>query len=329
MEQVLLVICVAISLTSLIFMFWIYKKNVQNASQNDQLHIDDVQLQQNTLQTQQAFAQVHANLDHLTKRLDHLVTVETTNSSEQKVLTQDIQKQVSDMSRIMTNNKKRGNWGEFQLQTLLELYAGTSHKIYEPQYKLSNNTFVDIALHMPGTSRIIGIDSKFPAGSYDNLCQAQAHTPLYAQARSQFIKDVRKHIDAIATKYILPPQTTEYALMFIPSEAIYAEICEMEEELFAYALARRVLVCSPATLVGIISTLMGAQHDWERTKNLDEIVKRMHSIADDAKRLNDRAQTIAQRFQQFSKAVDDVEISSRKIATQIDRLVQGYVSDEK
>ena len=134
----------------------------------------------------------------------------------------------------MTNTKRRGNWGEYQLDYLLGTYLGENDSIYSTQYTLPNGKIADVALHLPGTKQVLCIDSKFPMENFMRMDDDPESRDYYLRL---FMQNIKKHIDDISNKYI-NAYTAPQALMFIPSEAIYQFVCGNCDSLFSYALQK-------------------------------------------------------------------------------------------
>lgn len=164
---------------------------------------------------------------------------------------------------IMTNTKKRGTFGEYQLYHILSLYCGDNQHIYEEQYHLSNGKIGDAALHLPGNTKVLIIDSKFPMENYLKIVD----NPKDISYHNEFKKNVKKHIDDISNKYITE-ETLEEAVMFIPSEAIYLYLCDECADLYDYAHNKKVLMTSPSTLMGVVFTLINITKDFNRSENI-------------------------------------------------------------
>ena len=233
-----------------------------------------------------------------------------------------IRTNIEQMNAVMVNKKARGSWGEYQLESLLALYGGQSTRVWEAQYTLSTGVRADAALHLPSSDRVLCIDSKFPLEGYQHIVAAQANGDAQAlsQARAKLASHVKAHIGAIATKYVVRDETADVAVMFIPSEAVYYEICSSMPDLVEGAIASRVLIVSPTTLVGVVLTLVGALADVERARNIDKIVHRITLLEDNARRLQERIAQCDKSFTAASDKLHQVRISADKIVGDIERL---------
>lgn len=233
-----------------------------------------------------------------------------------------IRTNIEQMNAVMVNKKARGSWGEYQLESLLALYGGNSKRVWEAQYTLSTGVRADAVLHLPSSNRVLCVDSKFPLEAYQRIVAAQTASDAAAvlRARAQLASHVKTHIASIANKYVVRDETADVAVMFIPSEAVYYEICSSMPELVEGAVASHVLIASPTTLVGVVLTLVGALADVERVRNIDKIVHRITLLEDNARRLQERIAQCDKSFTAASDKLHQVRISADKIAGDIERL---------
>ena len=230
------------------------------------------------------------------------------------------------MNDVMVNKKSRGNWGEYQLNNLLSIYAGTSQEIYEIQYTLKNSYIGDVALHLPDTEKVLIIDSKFPAENYQNLLKENISELELEKYQSLFKQNIKKHINDISKKYITD-ETIESAVMFIPSEAIYYYVCSECSELVDYAHSKHVLITSPTTLLGVVFTLVNLTKDVKRRKNIKKLEKDIVGMFEDANRLVTRIDTLNKSINKLIASTKDVQTSAEKICGKIVKIHDGYTED--
>lgn len=228
-----------------------------------------------------------------------------------------------DINVIMTNTKKRGTFGEYQLYHILSLYCGDNQHIYEEQYHLNNGKIGDAALHLPGNTKVLIIDSKFPMENYLKIVD----NPKDVSYQNEFKKNVKKHIDDISKKYITE-ETLEEAVMFIPSEAIYLYLCDECADLYDYAHNKKVLMTSPSTLMGVVFTLINITKDFNRSENIKEIEKRIIKLKDDTDRLDDRYGKVMKNLSTLEKSLKELEISKDKISKTINQAYDGAIEEE-
>lgn len=228
-----------------------------------------------------------------------------------------VQNNIQSINQVMTNTKARGNWGEYQLDMLLEIYAGKNPNVYSTQYTLANGRIADAVLHMPGTNKVLCIDSKFPMENYLRLTNEYNDSTYRA-----FKTNMKKHIDDIATKYI-NIETLEQAILFIPSEAIYQFVCSKCEDSLNYALSKHVLITSPTTLVGVVYTLIASTKDFYRAKNIKEIEKNILLLQEDMDRLVQRSEKAEKTLEGLIDQFRQVSVSAHKLSSRLHKMSDG------
>lgn len=322
-EQVLTVLMIIIIIILIVIIVLLTRNNNNNQEENIKEEIQN--LSQNLLLFNNKEQESSARLEERTRLIVQALNILNTSSSTTKKQLENVYSKVEDMNNIMVNKKTRGNWGEYQLNHLLSIYAGESKEIYEIQYLLKNGYMGDVALHMPDSDKVLIIDSKFPAESYQKLCEDlnERDIRLY---HNQFKQDIKKHINDISSKYI-SEETVEIAVMFIPSEAIYFYLCSECGEMIDFAHKKHVLITSPTTLLGVVFTLINITKDIKRTKNIKALEKDIISMYEDALRLQQRIEVLENAIERLQKPLKEVSTSSQKIVNRISKIHDGY-SDE-
>jgi DNA recombination protein RmuC len=234
------------------------------------------------------------------------------------------------LNDILNDKKTRGIFGEIQLKQLLVASFG-EHKpsVYELQKKLSNNTMVDAVLHAPDPMGDLCIDSKFPLENYRRMMDKQLSDIERNEAEKGFVSDVKKHIDDIASKYIIPNVTTTQAVMFIPAEAIFAEITSRHDELWLYGQQKNVWMASPTTLMSILTIVQVVLRDIERNKYSKQIQEELTKLAMDFDRYKERWDRLLKNLDTVSKTAKEVNISSDKISKQFKKISNVEVLDDE
>ena len=230
-----------------------------------------------------------------------------------------LQNQMDSMNRVMTNTKRRGNWGEYQLDWLLHEYAGENDHIYTNQYTLSNGKIADVAFHLPGSDKVLCVDSKFPMENFIRMDEDSENREIYYRA---FRQNIKKHIDDIANKYI-NQDTANQAILFIPSESIYQFVCAKCDDLLSYALQKHVMVTSPTTLVGIVFTLHASTQDFYQAHHMEEIEKNILSLKQDMERLVSRSEKAQKSLESLVGQFQLVSTSANKISQRFNKMIQG------
>ena len=263
--------------------------------------------------------------DKVNNRLDQ--NFEKTNKTFNNILERltkidEAQKKIDSLSNdivslqsILTDKKTRGIYGEVNLkQVLASVFGENNNKVYELQYTLPNNTIADSILFAPAPLGTIVIDSKFPLENYRMMVDKKIPAELRERYVKQFKADVKKHIDAISEKYIIPDVTTNQAIMFLPAEAIFAEINAYHPDLIDYSYKKRVWIVSPTTLMSTLTVIQMIIKNIERDKYTTIIHSELNKLGLEFNRYKDRWDKLARSVQTVNKDIMDVQITSDKIS---------------
>lgn len=226
-----------------------------------------------------------------------------------------MEENMRDISAVMTNAKRRGSWGEYQLESLLRLFAGDFPGVLQMQKTLSNGRIADCAFFIPQSGRVLCIDSKFPMENYLRFLEAEPEEE--AAYQKLFEKNVRKHIDDIADRYILPQETAEFAVLFLPSESLYQFVCGECFSLSEYAMRRHVVLAGPTTLAGIVFTLLGTMKDALRSSRMEEVQKELAYFEEDLHKLQDRQKSL-------SSSLNQATVKNQQLARELQALQNRY-----
>jgi DNA recombination protein RmuC len=273
--------------------------------------------------------QMQTKLEKISDKMQETLNqnLEKTNETFNKVIARlsridEAQKQidklgsnVSSLQDILTDKKSRGVFGEVQLNQLLSTIFGESQKVYSLQHKLSNGTIVDSALFLPAPIGTLAIDSKFPLENYQRLMDGQ-------ESAKDFKRDLKKHIDDIAAKYIIENETASQAVLFLPAEAIFAEVHAYHRDIIEYSHKKRVWICSPTTLMAVLTTIQFLLIEVERNKYTSIIHEELNKLGADFKRYQTRWDKLKTHIETVSKDVSEIHISTNKITGHFDRISQ-------
>ncbi|HYB11766.1 MAG TPA: DNA recombination protein RmuC [Alphaproteobacteria bacterium] len=229
----------------------------------------------------------------------------------------ELSNQVVSLNQIFSNKQTRGNFGELQLQDLVTSVLPPSS--YSFQAPLGDGKRVDCLLTLPNPPGPIAIDSKFPLESYRALRNASDEATRIAAGR-QFRADMLKHIDDIAGKYIVAGETAESALMFLPSEAVYAELHANFGDVVEASYRRRVFIVSPTTLWATLNTIRAVLKDVRMRELADVIQKEVQTLLEDVRRLDDRALRLQGHFNQAVEDLRQIGISTKKVTERAERI---------
>lgn len=240
-------------------------------------------------------------------------------------LIDDAQKKITELSsnvvslqEILNDKRSRGAFGEVQLQSLISNIMPDSH--YTMQCKLSNEKIADCVLLLPEPTGKIAIDAKFPLESYKRMMDISVADVDRKEAAKQFARDIKKHINDISSKYIIPPETSDGAVMFIPAESVFAEIHGHYPELVEHAYKAKVWMVSPTTLMAILTTASAVIKDEQTRKQVHIIKEHLSALGKDFVRFQGRMDKLSSHIGQVTKDVDLVHTSAKKITSRFERI---------
>ncbi len=223
------------------------------------------------------------------------------------------------LQSILTDKKTRGIFGEVNLKHILSSVFGEKNdKIYRLQYTLPNSTIADSILFAPEPLGVIAIDSKFPLENYRMMVDKSIPQEMRDRYEKQFKIDVKKHIDAISSKYIIDGVTSDQAIMFLPAEAIFAEINAYHSDIIEYAYKKRVWITSPTTLISTLTVIQMIIKNIERDKYTSIIHEELNKLGVEFSRYKDRWDKLAKSIQTVNKDVENVSITAEKISKKFD-----------
>jgi DNA recombination protein RmuC len=223
---------------------------------------------------------------------------------------------VVSLQELLGDKKSRGAFGEVQLEALVRNVLPPA--AFEFQYTLSNGMRVDCALRLP--AGLVCVDSKFPLENYHRMFAPGVNELERAQAQRQFRADVKKHVDDIAKKYILPNETSDGAVMFVPAEAVFAEIHAYHSEVVDHANSRRVWIVSPTTLMAVLNTARAVLKDVETRKQIHVIKEALSRLAVEFGRFDERMKELARHIRQAGEDVEKIQVTGGKITQQFQRI---------
>ena len=232
---------------------------------------------------------------------------------------------VLSLQDILSNKQTRGAFGEIQLNDIVS--KALPADAYAFQATLSNGKRADCLVHLPNPPGPIVIDSKFPLEAYEAL--RSATTDAQAQAAGRMMKQaVKTHIKAISERYIIEGETADGALMFLPSEAVYAELHANFGDVVREGFAARVWIVSPTTCMATLNTMRAVLKDARMREQAGAIRKELALLYGDVNRLGDRVGKLDTHFAQASKDIEEIKISANKAGTRARRL-EDFEFDEK
>ena len=229
--------------------------------------------------------------------------------------------EIVSLEGILTDKKSRGIFGEVNLYHILSsIFGEKNDRIYQTQYTLSNDTIADAIVFGPEPLGTICIDSKFPLENYRRLVE-KGLTATEKDARSKaFDNDVKKHIDAIASKYIIEGETSSQAIMFLPAEAIFAEINAYHTNLIKYAANKKVWLTSPTTLMSLLTIIQSVLMGLERDKYTSVIHEELNKLGVEFGRYKERWDKLSRTIQTVNNDVENIHKTTEKITKRFDSI---------
>ena len=224
---------------------------------------------------------------------------------------------VLNLQDILSNKQTRGAFGEIQLHDIVG--KALPSDAFTMQATLSNGRRADCLIHLPQPPGPIVVDAKFPLEAYEAL--RRASTPRQVQEAGQLLRQsVRAHLRAIAEKYILEGETADGALMFLPSEAVYAELHANFPEIVREGFALKVWIVSPTTCMAVLNTMRAVLKDARMREQAGAIRRELGELYKDVERLGERVGSLDRHFGQAAKDIEEIKISSDKAGKRARRL---------
>jgi DNA recombination protein RmuC len=233
--------------------------------------------------------------------------------------------QVVGLQNILDNKQARGAFGEVQLYDLVSAILPPT--AYEAQATLSNGRRVDCLIKLQNPPGPICIDAKFPLEAYHALRAAATELEV-KQAQAGFRQAIHKHVQDIAERYILPGETAESALMFLPSEAVYAELHANFADAVERSYRAKVWIVSPTTLMALLNTVRAVLKDARMREQADVIQGEVQKLLTDIKRLDKRVEALQTHFGQAENDLKQIGISTGKIIRQASRIENVELDDD-
>ena len=269
--------------------------------------------------------------DKVNERLDQ--NFEKTNKTFMNVIERlskidEAQKKIETLSTdivglqsILTDKKTRGIFGEVNLKHILSSVFGEKNdSIFRLQYTLSSGAIADCVLFAPKPLGTIAIDSKFPLEHYQMMVDKTLSQVARDNYEKMFKQDMKRHIDAISSKYIIPGETADQAILFLPAEAIFAEVNAYHPDIIEYAYKKRVWITSPTTLISTLTVIEMIIKNMERDKYTSVIHEELNKLGLEFARYRERWNKLARSIQTVNKDVENVSITTDKISKKFDTI---------
>lgn len=269
--------------------------------------------------------------DRVNERLDE--SFNKTNKTFTSVLERltkidEAQKKIDNLSTdivslqsILTDKKSRGIFGEINLKHILvSIFGEKNDNVYRLQYTFGNNTIADAVIFAPEPLGTVAIDSKFPLENYQIMVDRNKNQVERTTAEKQFKIDVKKHIDAISDKYIIPGVTSNQAIMFLPAEAIFSEINAYHSDLVEYAYKHHVWITSPTTLISTFTVIQVLLKNIERDKYTSIIHDELNKLGIEFSRYKERWDKLSRSIETVNKDVESIHVTTDKISKRFESI---------
>ena len=286
--------------------------NIQNSGQSNILNHLEGRLSE---VQKQIFESLNGSATKTAKSLgalqERLIAIDRAQANLEK-----LSGNVLGLQDILTNKQTRGVFGEIQLKDIVS--KALPPNTYSFQVLLKNNKRVDCMIFLPNPPGPIAIDSKFPLDSYENL-RRNINENENKKAIQEFKKSIRFHINSIAEKYIIEGETADGAIMFLPSEAIYAELHANFSDIVQEGFSKRVWIVSPTTCMATLNTIRGILKDATLKENSTKIRENLNQLFKDVSRLGDRIENLDKHFYLAGKDLEEVKVSAKKVTNRADK----------
>jgi DNA recombination protein RmuC len=291
---------------------------IQNSFRNATQHLSsNVELLAKTMDTrlEQISGKVAERLDEGFKKTNETFTnvmtrLATIDEAQKKI--DGLTTNVVSLQHLLGDKRSRGAFGEVQLEGLVRNILPPD--AYSFQQKLSNGNRVDCLLILPPPTGKVPVDAKFPLENYHRMLEQDLAESDKLIARKQFKLDIKKHIDDISQKYLIRNETSDGAVMFVPAEAVFAEIHAYHSDLVEYAMHQHVWIVSPTTLMAVLNTARAVMKDVQMREQVHIIQSELGKLSVDFKRFDERMKRLADNIRKANEEAGQVEISSRKIS---------------
>ena len=236
----------------------------------------------------------------------------------------DLASQMTSLQSVLANKQQRGAFGQGRMEFIVQ--DGLPKDCYEFQFTLSNKCRPDCAVFLPD-QRPLTIDAKFPLEAVTALREAKTEDER-KQAAARMRQDVARHVESIAAKYLIAGETQDLALMFVPSESVFAELHDGFDDILQKAFRARVVIVSPSLLMLAIQVIQQIQKDARMREAADQIHAEVGHLMDDLKRLHERVLKLQQHFGQANEDVRQILVSAEKIEKRGTRIREVEFEDE-
>lgn len=290
--------------------------NMLNENTSDRFfkmeHVVNEQLNQGLKTTSDAFSKMMQQVVKIDKNQEQL---------------QNLSADISNLNKIFTDKKTRGVYGEIELYSLLEASFGNNHQLYAKQYKLADNKIVDAVIFGNSQLGVIPIDSKFPLENFQRLEDPQYSNDEKRKFVTAFKNDLKKHIDDISSKYIIPGTTSEFALMFIPAEAIFNYICTNLDDIINYSYQKKVFLVSPTNLMAYVTSIKALYLDQQKNEQVQELQAALIKLGVEFNRFKTRYEKVLKDSNNLTNDLNQLMVTAEKLHKQFIKIEEVDIQD--
>lgn len=259
------------------------------------------------------FKKTNETFQHIVERISRI------DEAQKKI--EQLSTNIVSLQDVLTDKKSRGTFGEVELRQIFSSVFGEANtKVFEMQFQLSTGVMADSVLHCPEPLGLLCIDSKFPLENYRRLVDKTITEAERNEASKAFDSDCKKHIDAIHDKYIIKNETADQAVLFLPSEAVFAELNAYHSNIVDYAYKKNVWITSPTTLMAFLTTIQVMLKNIERNKYNQIIQQELEKLSADFTRYKTRWDKLSKDISSVSKDVEDIHTTTGKISDRFTKI---------
>ncbi|OGV26640.1 MAG: recombinase RmuC [Legionellales bacterium RIFCSPHIGHO2_12_FULL_37_14] len=293
-----------------------FKQHADSLTSHLQSLSHHVRMQLNGL-TEQVNQQLSKGFESTSSTFVDVIKRLTIIDEAQKKITE-LSTHVVSLQDVLMDKKARGAFGEVQLANIIANMMPASH--YQMQYTLSNQKRADCILFLPEPTGNLVIDAKFPLETYQKMLLCEQNSYERKTLQQQFKQDMHKHIKDIAEKYIIPEETADGAILFIPAESIFAEIHANYPDIIALSQRLRVWLVSPSTLMAVLTTARAVLKDDATKKQVHIIQQHLQALAQDFGRFEKRMDKLSKHIDLAHQDVSEVNTSAKKISQRFQKI---------
>ncbi|MDR0761645.1 MAG: DNA recombination protein RmuC [Campylobacteraceae bacterium] len=261
-----------------------------------------------------------SGFENIDKTFKEIITGIAKINQAQKTI-ENLSGEVVSLQSILTDKKTRGIFGEVQLNAILKSIFGERKDLYDIQFTLSNSNIADAVIKAPEPVGLICVDSKFPLENYRKMSEDKSF-------QNDFRNDLKKHINDIASKYIIKGETSNLAVLFLPAEAIFAEINAYHESIIDYARQKSVWIASPTTLMALLTTIMAVVRDIKTKEQAKKIQEELMKLSKNFKLYKERWEQLSKHIDTVHKDVKEISVTTSKISDEFSRIENVEFGDD-